>query len=379
MKLGIDCRLFSSRFTGIGRYTHELVDQIMRLNKEEGYPHEIVLFFNDPVYTHYKTTKNVTKVRVNARHYSFAEQFRFPKIIRRHRPDLMFFPHFNVPVFYRKPYIVTIHDLTLTLFPGRKMTSWYHRLAYNITIKNAVRTAKKIIAVSNHTKEDICHFLKTDPAKIEVIYNGIGPEFTLLQNTSKFAKTLRKLGINKQFLLYTGVWRSHKNLPTLLHAFHILKTRENFDFQLVLTGNPDPHYPEVRDAIKKFDLQKDVITPGLVTEKELIYLYNAAFIYVYPSLYEGFGLPPLESMKSGTPVVASSTSSIPEVVGEENALFFDPLNPEEMARKIVELHNDVNLQAELIDKGLTRASKFNWKKTAKKTYNLIKSVYQSGK
>ncbi|MDA1060239.1 MAG: glycosyltransferase family 1 protein [bacterium] len=370
MRIGIDCRLFSSNFTGIGRYTHELVGNIIELNRHLKEPHQLVLFFNNPEFHQFKTIAPIKKILVNAKHYSIKEQTRFLRLLNKEKLDHVHFPHFNVPIFYRRPYTVTIHDLTLSLFPGRKMTKWYHRLAYYLTIKNATKKAKKIIAVSQNTKDDIVKLLKRDPDKIEVIHHGINPDFTIVKDAHVLEKTLHKYHIKKEFLLYTGVWRDHKNLPRLIHAFKKLKEK-NYNLQLVITGKADPNYPEVKNTVKKLDIEGDVIFPGLVEEKELIHLYNAAHIFVFPSLYEGFGLPPLEAMRCGTPVTASNNSSIPEVCGIDNALFFDPENTEDIAEKIETLYKDSDLQAALIEKGIRHTSKFTWEKMAKKTFNVI--------
>jgi len=372
MRIGIDCRLYSSNFTGIGRYVHELVDWFIRLNNEEKRTHELVLFFNNPEFKDFVPPNlSVKKVLVNAKHYSFAEQTRFLKILNKENCDIVHFPHFNIPIFYRKPYIVTIHDLTLSFFPGQKMTKWYHRLAYNWTIKNAVKKAKKVVAVSENTKNDVMEHLKIPEEKIKVIHNGVSDFFRLLQEPAVTKKTLKKYKIEKQFLLYTGVWRNHKNLPNLIKAFNILKNQKNINLQLVITGKEDPHYPEIKEEIKKLNLENDIITPGLVSEEELLHIYNAALLYVFPSLYEGFGLPPLESMKCGTPVVASNTSCIPEVCGEDNAIFFDPYSPEKIADKIEYLYKDADLQAELVEKGYQHANKFTWERAARTTYKTI--------
>lgn len=374
MKIGIDCRLFSSTFTGIGRYTHELVDHYIDLNNKLDKPHQLVLFFNKPEFKKFKAVENVKKVLVDAKHYSFAEQTKFLFKLNKEKLDIVHFPHFNVPIFYRRPYVVTIHDLTLNFFPGQKMTKFYHRFAYNLTIKNATRRAKKIIAISKNTKNDLIEILNIDPKKIEIVYNGIDERFKLIQDTSKFKKTLKKYKISKQFLLYTGVWRNHKNLPRLLKAFKMLKEEKNLDLQLVITGKEDPHYPEVKKTVKKLNITEDIIFPGLVDDEELIQLYNAAFIFVFPSLYEGFGLPPLESMRCGTPVAASNISSIPEVCGEENAIYFDPYSATDIAEKIYSLYIDTAKQAELVEKGIKHSAKLSWTTTAEQTFKLITNV-----
>ncbi|MFA6992660.1 MAG: glycosyltransferase family 1 protein [Candidatus Gracilibacteria bacterium] len=372
MKIGIDCRIFSSKFTGIGRYTKELVDQLIKINDLENQKHTLILFFNQPEYEKFATqNSNVKKVLVNAKHYSFAEQTKFLKILNKEKLDIIHFPHFNVPFFYRRPYTVTIHDLTLSFFPGQKMTRFYHRLFYNLIIKNAVKRAKTVVAVSQNTKNDIIKHLKIKEQKIKVIHNGVNSNFKLIADQSILSKTLSKFNIKKDFLLYTGVWRSHKNLSRLIEAFAIIRNKKNLDLNLVITGNKDPYYPEVTKTIKSLNLEKNVITPGLVSEEDLINLYNAASIYVFPSLYEGFGIPPLEAMKCGTPVAASNTASIPEICGEKNAVFFDPYNTEDIAEKITTLYKDKDLQKELIERGFAHIRDFSWEKMGKEIYKII--------
>ncbi len=360
MRIGIDCRMFSSRFTGIGRYTHELVKEILDMNHKLSHPHQIVLFFNEPEYSEFRTLYPVTKVLVKAKHYSFAEQTRFLFKLWKEKCDVVHFPHFNVPMLYRRPYSVTIHDLTLSLFPGKKMTKWYQRLAYHLTIRNTIHTAKKVVAISDNTKKDIQGHFKIGHGKIEVIYNGVNPEFKILEHPKKHPKP---------FLLYTGVWRSHKNLPKMIEAF--AKVLEKHDLNLIITGKEDPFYPEVKETAEKLGVRGRVIFTGLVDEHELINLYNAASVFVFPSLYEGFGLPPLEAMACGTPVVASNSSSIPEICGEGNAVFFDPKNADDIAAKICEVYENESLREKLIEHGKKRVEEFSWKKMAETTFELI--------
>lgn len=365
MKIGIDCRFFSSKFTGIGRYTHELVDNFIKLNSTLSSPHELVLFFNEPEYKDFNCPAHVKKVLVNAKHYSIDEQFVFLGKLNKEKLDIVHFPHFNIPVLYSRPFIVTIHDLTLSMFPGQKMTKWYHRVGYNLTIKNAVKKAQKIIAVSENTKKDLIKLLHVPEDKITVIYNGISPDLKVVPEY--------KNAPHEDFLLYAGVWRSHKNLPRLISAFHILKNKnpELKNTKLIITGKPDPHYPEVYQTVKFLGLEHDVKFLGLVPEVELIKLYNQAKIFVFPSLYEGFGLPPLEAMSCGTPVAAANSSSIPEVCGEGNAVFFNPHSVDSIAETILSLYKNPVAQEKLIKNGLAHAAKFSWIKTAKETWKII--------
>jgi glycosyltransferase involved in cell wall biosynthesis len=372
MNIGIDCRMYST-FYGIGRYTHELVTRILKINESLEKPHSFTLFFNPTEFKTFeeKAFKHIKKIQVNANHYSLSEQTTFLKALYKEKLDTIHFPHFNIPYFYNRPFTVTIHDLTLSLFPGQKMNKFHHRLAYDLTIKHAVNKAKRILTVSRYTKNDVIRFLKAPPEKINVTHLGVSDDFNFITDTKVFIPTLKKFKLeHKQFFLYAGVWRTHKNIPRLIEAFHLIKQKTEKPFKLVLTGKPDPLYKEVPDTIKKFKLENDVILTGSVTNEELSHLYNAAFIFTFPSLYEGFGLPPLESMKCGTPVVASFSSSLPEVL-KENAIYFDPYDVNDMAEKILSLAKDADKQADLVAKGFAHANTFSWQKMAEKSLKVI--------
>ncbi len=370
MRIGIDCRMYSSGFTGIGRYVYELTENLFEIDKQNQY----ILFFNEPEYSAFSPpNKNIQKILVNAPHYSFHEQTRFLHVLNRAKLDLMHFTHFNAPIFYRGPSIVTIHDLTLSFFPGKKMTSFFQRFAYHITIKKALAKAKKIIAVSEHTKKDLRQLFHIPSEKIEVIYEGINADFHKIKTEDQayIQETIKKYDIHEPYLLYTGVWRSHKNLARLLEAFHILKHEYDFDGSLVITGRPDALYqPELEQKTLSLQLENDIIFTGLVSDMELVLLYNGSLAYVFPSLYEGFGLPPLEAMQCGVPVVAANSSSIPEICGKDNAVFFDPHDPKDMAQKIYEVISQKSLREKLVTNGFKRVKQFSWRKMAEETLKL---------
>ncbi len=373
MRIGIDCRMYSSAFTGIGRYVHELTDRLIKLDRGNEY----VLFFNDPEFEKFSTPNpHVKKVLVNAPHYSLAEQWKFLRFLNREKLDLMHFTHFNAPILYRKPFVVTIHDLTLSFFPGKKMTSPVHRVAYQLTLGNAVKSAREIIAVSQNTSKDLQNLFKVPAEKISVVYEGVNENFQHAKFSSeKTAQVKIKYGLNKPYLLYTGVWRSHKNLSNLLESFKILKDEYGFDGYLVITGRHDPLYaPEIMEKAASYKIESDVIFTGLVEDVDLIPLYKGALLYVFPSLYEGFGLPPLEAMACGVPVAASNSSCIPEICGEGNAIFFNPLNVRNMAEKIFEVISRTTLREELIKRGLERVKAFSWDKMAKETLEIYNNI-----
>ncbi len=370
MRIGIDCRMYSARFTGIGRYVFELVHFLAKIDRKNQY----ILFFNEPEYSQFKATGRFQKVLVNAPHYSFREQAVFLKILNAQKLDLMHFTHFNRPIFYFRRSIVTIHDLTLSFFPGRKMHQPWYRAAYHFTVKSAVQKARQIIAVSNNTKKDLHRLFRLPESKITVIYEGVNSQFYPIKDTKILKVTQNKYKITTPYLLYTGVWRSHKNLINLIKAFKYLKNQYTLPLSLVLTGRRDPIYaPEIEAKIRELSLENDVIFTGLVDDHDLVALYNGASAYVFPSLYEGFGLPPLEAMQCGVPVIASRTSSIPEICGENNALFFDPNDPQNMAEQIFKVLAKPALRQELIGNGLNRCQEFSWQKMAEQTLAIYES------
>ena len=372
MKIGIDARMYSNGFTGIGRYTFELIRHLAKLDSED----EFVCFLNSEEFENFvPPASNFHAVKADAPHYSLAEQTRFLQKLNSEKLDLMHFTHFNSPLLYRGKFVTTIHDLTLSFFPGKKMNDFVHRMAYNLVLKRGVKRARKIISVSENTKNDLQHLLGTPAKKIKVVWNGVGREFIPATPTELSRKQLeKKFGISKNYLLYAGVWRDHKNILGMLEA--IDKLRETlWKGELVITGKENPVYaPEIFAKVKELNLEKIVVFIGLVSDEDLRQLYQNARVFVFPSFYEGFGLPPLEAMSCGIPVVASNSSSIPEVCGEKNAEFFDPKNVEEMAAKIQKVWEDESLRKRLVENGLKRVLDFSWREMTEKTLNIYREV-----
>lgn len=369
MRIGIDARMYSSEF-GIGVYIAQLLEYIFKLDDRNEY----VLFFNEPAYSQFATSRHrVKKILANIPHYSWSEQISLPFILSKYKLDLMHFTHFNAPVLYRKPSVVTIHDLTIKFFPGKKHTSPLMRFGYQFALGSIVKRSKKIIAVSKHTKQDLLSLYRLPQEKIRVIHLGVNPRFHIIHDKKLQNDFLEKTGLFEPYLLYTGNWRDHKNLVNLVRAFGILKMRFRIPHFLVITGKDDPWYPEVKEEVKKEHLEGQVRFTGIIPPEDLPLLYNCAALYVFPSLYEGFGLPALEAFACGTPVAASKLTSIPEVCGDA-ALYFNPRDPEDMAKTIYTLVTDEAKRKESIEKGLKRVSLFSWEKTAKITLEVYREA-----
>lgn len=369
MKIGIDARMHGAKATtGIGVYVKNLIDNILSIDSKNQY----VLFMSEDGFSEFND-KRVEKVKVNSHWYSWNEQIEMPKVLLKHNLDLVHFPHFNVPIFYPKKFIVTIHDLTPLSFPGpRVQKSIIRKIGYSHVIKSALKKSEKIITVSNFTKKSIIDNFKVDEEKISPIYLGYDKDkFKVLNNNDKLLSIKKKYGITKDFLLYLGVFRDHKNLPGLVKAFDKIKKSHNL--QLVLGGVLDNRFPEVQQAIDNSVNKKDVVVTGFIPEEELPLFYNAAKLFVLPSFSEGFGLVAIESMACGTPVAASDNTCLPEVL-EQAAAYFNPLDHKSMADIINEVLTDNNLYQNLREKGLEQVKKYKWKDCAEKTLSIYQSV-----
>jgi len=371
MRIGIDARMYGPQATtGIGAYIKNLTDHLFIIDQKNEY----VLFMLEPAYSQFQIPNpRVKKVKVNCPWYSWSEQFKLPRILLKHKLDLVHFPHFNVPIFYPKKFITTIHDITPKFFPGPKVKkSLIRKLGYQVVFRLGSKQAKKIITISNHTKKNLIKFFQVPTNKIGVIYLGINQNCKEIFDRPALQKIKNKYQITKPFIFYIGVWRDHKNLVGLVKAFNILKSQSKLDYQLVLGGKPDSKYPEIKQAISESPFKSDIIMPGFIPENELSLFYSAANLFVLPSFCEGFGLVALESLACSTPVVGSNSTSLPEIL-EEAALYFDPKKPEEIAQVINRILTDSNLYQDLQNRGLKQIKKYSWRDCAQKTLQVYES------
>jgi len=373
MKIGIDGRMYGKSQSGIGTYIQELTNRIFLLDQANDY----YLFLLEPTFSSYQVPHdNIHKIKVTSRWYGYPEQTKFLYDLYQHKLDLMHFPHFNAPILYNRRRLTTIHDIIPKFFPGHKLKSWLRKKAYDLTIKSSLAKAAKIITISHHTELDLINYYQVSPQKIEVIYLGVGDHFKIILNYDKIKELKDRYNISKPFIFFISVWRNHKNFEGLINAFAILKNLYHLDYQLVLGGMEDPHYPKIRQAIEQSPFKKDIIVPGFISDEELPLFYNAAKLFAIPSFYEGFGLIGLEAMACNIPVVSSDAASLPEILADA-ALYFDPHNPEEMAATINTVANDPHLQEQLKIKGLNLVKKYSWQETAQKTLSLYQQILSS--
>ncbi|MDO8512796.1 MAG: glycosyltransferase family 1 protein [bacterium] len=368
MRIGIDARALG--WAGLGRYSRNLLKNLVT-QAPRGM--EFVVFAPHAFGREFSEMRGVKFVPVTASYYSVREQTIFLASLMQEKLDLMHFLHFNAPIFYRKPFVVTIHDLTRFFFPAQKHKGHLHQWAYETVFRSAINNSSKIITVSEHTQIDLVRYFPKATNKTAVIHEGVDTAMFSKSITGPGAQErLRKLGVTKSYLLFVGVWMTHKNLPGLLQAFK--KVRENgFAGQLVITGKGQAHHVDVPELIKGEGMGDCVVLPGKVADEDLLCLFQNAELFIMPSLYEGFGLPALEALACGRPVVASSVSSLPEILGDA-AVYFDPYSVDDMAEKISKLINDKQKQVELISLGTEQVKKFRWDKCAKETLEVYQGV-----
>ncbi len=381
-RIGIDARFYGPIGKGLGRYTQEIVDNILRLDDFNEY----VIFlrkenFDELIIDDYK---NVKKVLAEVRWYTLKEQFLMPYFIWRQKLDLIHFPHFNVPFFVPTKFVVTIHDLILTKFKTIRATTLHpiiYRIknwGYRLVIKNALKKSKDIIAVSEFTKNDIIEQFKIDSNKISVVYEGVSNlskgQDSLFVAKLNSSNVLRDYEIRDPFVLYVGNAYPHKNLDFLITSFLDLHKRNN-KLKLVLVGREDYFYQELKDLSDSVFAdfpENPVIFAGYVPDNKLEIFYKKALVYVFPSLYEGFGLPPLEAMAKGCPVLSSNAGSMPEILGEA-AIYFNPRDKEDFLNKIEKIFSDTSLREKLISLGHDQQKKYNWWECAFATHKIYLS------
>lgn len=385
MRIGIDARFYGVLGKGLGRYTQKLIEALERFDTQNEY----WVFLRKENFDSYQPTReNFHKVLADYPWYSFSEQWFFVRLLNQFRFDVVHFPHFNVPLFYFRPFVVTVHDLILLHHSTPRATTkhavWYRCkfAVYRIVIWSALRRARAILTVSEYTKQDLVeHYSFLHKKTICVTYQA-ADEYCLWDQkirlrqflrarinfcSSRMTKVLDTRDIMEPYALYVGNAYPHKNLEMLVR---VAKTLAGRGFQCVLVGRDDYFYRRLKQYAEKEGVS-NILFVDEVTDRELVMLYRGARLYVFPSLYEGCGLPPLEAMSVGTCVVASSRTSIPEVLGEA-ALFFDPENLSDMAQTIWKAWSDETVREQLSVAGWKQVEKYSWQVLAQKTLKTYK-------
>jgi len=374
MKIAIDARVILSRLTGIGRYTFNLIKYLIKIDMVNNY----LILVND--------TENVPDIlgknirfqvkRVKTKPLSLFEHIEIPLILKKENVDIYYCPSYMTPIWVPCKFVYSLLDLTHLRYP--EYFSPFASIYFRTVVRIALRNASKVITISENTKKDITFFFGIPEEKIFVTYLAPLDNFEFsITNTTNTSEILKKFGITKKFILYNGNKKPHKNIIRLIEAFNKFH-KLNKNYILVITGQEkkgsrETDFCEIKKKVNNLGLNDYVLYTGYVSDEELFLLYRTASVFVFPSLYEGFGLPPLEAMACGCPVVVSNVASLPEVCGDA-AYYVNPYDINDIARGIQTVVNDEKLQKELIEKGLNRVKLFSWEKSARKILKIFEEV-----
>lgn len=381
MRLGINGFFWNRESTGSGQYTRSLVDGLLTLSEGP----ECVLFRPGRTEPNQNTlasgrrmqevclappislTENLSKL--------WFEQISFPRACIDQEVDVAHVPYFASPLRTRSKTVVTIHDLIPLILPayrGSIPVRLYARL-----VAAGAKRATAIITDSVSSEHDILDLLNVSPARVHVVYLAVSEMFKPVRDTQRLSMIRQKYHLGEEYVLYLGGFDQRKNLEILLLAFATLAKHSSTEAKLVIAGRlpaqNSAFFPDPRPVVERLGLRDKVILAGWVPEEDKPALYSDAALFVFPSLYEGFGLPPLEAMSCGTPVIVSNCSSLPEIVGE-GAVLVDAHDVDGLAGAMAELLEDENRRKELAAKGLKQAQLFSWQKTVRQTMEVYESV-----
>lgn len=383
MKIGIDIRCLSEgRRTGVEEYSINLLDKIFK----EDVKNEYVLFLNswkEPKsdLDRFKKYKNV-KIKISRFPNKILNlalwYLNWPKLDKLiGGADVFFMPNINfVSLSDEVKLILTIHDLSFEYYP--ETFSWKRRLWHIfINPKKLIRRADKILAVSESTRNDLINFYKISKEKIKVVHNGIADNFGRVdRNNPKLLEIKEKYGLPFNFILFLGTFEPRKNISGIVAAYELLRDegrQELSKYKLVIAGSKGWKSKKIIENIKKSRYSKDIRLVNFIEDEDKIYVYNLAALFVYPSFFEGFGLPPLEAMKCAVPVIVSNNSSMVETVADAG-LSVDAYRPDELMVAMREILSDRSLEEEFSKARISQIQKFTWDKSAKKFMGIIREI-----
>lgn len=377
MKIGIDIRSLTDRhYSGISEYTYQLLRAIFEIDKTNSY----VLFYNQakqasvPKFPYDNVEVQPFRYPNKIFNLSMA-LFSWPKIDKRMGGvDILFMPNHMFSAWSDNcRAVLSIHDLSFEIFPeffSNKSRLWLKL----INTKKLCLKANKIIAVSENTKRDLKNLYKIDSEKISVIHEGIDRKFKKVTDLSILESVKRKYNLPEKFLLYLGNIEPRKNIETLISAFESV-SKKHPDVKLILAGSPSWKYKAVFKKAKHSSAANKIIFLGYIEAKDKAAIYSLAHIFVYPSFYEGFGLPPLEAMACETPTIASNTASLPEVIGQ-GAILISPNKTDDFSKSIETLLSDSHIYQQYAQRGKFQAEKFSWHTAAQQTIEVLKAAFE---
>ena len=381
LRIGIDISALLNHGVdiGAGRYIINLVRNLLEIDNKNTYVLTGRYTSTEYLEIAYNLEKDFENNKIELKFYRTPQKkldlwnrFKFPPLeFLGFKADILHCPDYLIPPTLNKNIVLTIHDLAFIRFPEFNF-DWFIK-KYTGEVKKNAQISKKIIADSKSTKNDIVRFFKIDPAKVEVVYLAAANLFKKLLEKEKDISVLKKYKINKKYILSVGTIEPRKNFITLIKAFNLIKHNiSNFDYKLVIAGQTGWKSEATYEEKEKSPYREDILFTGRVPDQDLVQIYNQAELFVYPSLFEGFGLPPLEAMSCGLPVIASDTSSLKEVIGDAGILVTAG-DESKLKKQILHVLENEEIKEELKGKSLIRAKKFSWEETARKTLEIYHS------
>jgi len=369
MRVGIDARLVYYSQAGIGQYIIHLVNGLSRVNGETEY----VLLQSRKDDTTILQQTNFRRVSLWTPSHHRLERYSLNVELVRLGLDVLHSPDFIPPHRPSCKSVITVHDLAFLLYPHfltKESARYYGH------IDQAVRWTDHIISVSESTKRDTIQHLGVPEDKITVVYEAANPIFRPLDRAEARQQVLDRHGVDGPFVLFVSTIEPRKNVPTLLQAIYQLQQCYKEDVRLVLAGGKGWLFEDAFALVEELNLDSKVHFLGRVSSEDLLYLYNAAEMLAHPAFYEGFGLPPLEAMACGLPVIVSNVASLPEVVGDAG-LLIDPQDQDELTVAMWRVLNDSTLGQEMREKGLRQAGRFSWERAARETQEIYQFVHEN--
>ncbi|HER24650.1 MAG TPA: glycosyltransferase family 1 protein [Candidatus Atribacteria bacterium] len=374
MRIAIDLITITGKNAGLQSYAKQLVEGIAKVDKKNEY----ILLINSrakKLFTiNQPNFKNIF-IHTPKRFIGIWEQIYFPFIQFLKEVDLLHSPVSAVPIVAPCKTVLTIHDLTFKIYP--KTMQWWDRFYWNFFITQGVKRVERIITDSISTKKDLIKYYNIQKNKVSVIPLCCSSQYYMSSNEFFLNEIKQKYNINKPYILFVGTLEPRKNISILLKAFNIAKQKGKLKHSLVIVGRKGWLFDDIFQIVKNLRMENDVIFTGFVPDEDLPSLYHGSDLFVYPSIYEGFGLPPLEAMACGTPVIASNSSSLPEVVGDAGILI-DPKDVNAFASVIVRVLNKEELKIEFAKKGKLWAQRFTTEKMAYQTIKVYKKIIEAG-
>ncbi|HST05167.1 MAG TPA: glycosyltransferase family 1 protein [Chloroflexia bacterium] len=367
MLIGYEASALQGYKSGVGYYAENLLAAMMRVAPQ----HDYVLFSNRDMTRAWQVLGNERLYRGRYFPVRLAwMQGVLPGTLRRVRPDVCHFPNYLAPLASRCPSVVTLHDMTLFVTP--RFHHWKKLVLDRTLIPLVARRAQAIVTVSHSAGDDIVRYLGVPSSKVHVIMNAVSPVFHTVTDKPQLEAVRARYGLGGPYILYVGTIEPRKNLARLIRAFRALKKR-GLPHKLVLVGQSGWHSASIYAEVEKHNLASDVIFTGYVPFEDLPALYSGASAMAFPSLYEGFGMPVLEAMSCGTPVVTSHTSALAEVA-DGAALLVDPLSGAQIAGALYRVCTDGDLARDLSVKGRARATQFTWENAARATLDVYEGL-----